>query len=78
LKELDQLDDEKDRDAEKHRAERARLQQEIEMLRVKPFDKALEELGRGKLQGLDKTPLDALKFLLQNGPTGRDSMDRQL
>jgi hypothetical protein len=78
LKELDALEDEKERQSEKHTAEEATLHREIETLKVRPFDKALAELVRDKLRGLDPIALDVLRFLVQHGPTDRDSMDRQL
>jgi hypothetical protein len=77
LAEMKALRDEKDAKAEKHRTEKAAHQQEIEKLR-RPYDKAQVELVKDKLRGLDQTALGVLRFLLQNGPTGSNSMERQL
>jgi hypothetical protein len=76
--ELMALRDEEERESQRSNAEREALQRQIEALKVRPYDQAQIELVRGKLRGLDKITLNVVKFLLQNGPTGRDSMDSQL
>jgi hypothetical protein len=78
LSHLKTLQDEKDRENENRQAEKAALRQEIEKLKVKPYDRAQLELVEGKLRGLEPLALNVLKFLVQNGQTGRDSMDRAL
>jgi len=78
VNELKAMRDEQETEAEKHRAEKAALQEEIEKARVRPYDKAQVDLVKDKLRGLDDTAMSVLRFLLQNGPTGSNSVERQL
>ena len=78
LGELEALQDERERESQRRNTEKEDLLRQIAALRVKPYNAGQIELAKDKLRGLDKTTLNVVKFLLQNGPTGRDSMDSQL